>query len=516
MRSIYFSALTLVALLGWGAGPAVTKSFAQSAGAGRANRPNIVVIVSDDHAYQAISAYGSELMQTPHIDRIARNGVLFGKAYVTTSICGPSRAVLLTGKYSHKNGYKSNTDSHFDAGQDSFAKRLQAAGYQTAWIGKYHLGNKLEGFDYWQILPGQGHYFNPDFLFMDGSRKRVEGYVSDLITEAAERWLENRDREKPFCLIIGHKATHRTWMPDTADLGMFDQVEFPLPSNFYDRYINRQAARVQDMSIATTMLLDYDLKMYPEDTKDGNFTRMNPAQRAAYKDYYDPIQRELERSGKRGRELTEWKFQRYMRDYLSTAASLDRNVGRTLDYLEKHGLAENTMVIYMSDQGFYLGEHSWFDKRFMYEESFRTPLLMQYPGHIPPGLVSDEPVMNLDIAPTLLEAAGVPVPGSMQGQSLLPVLRGQAGSREVVYYHYYEHGEHAVSPHFGIRTARYKLIRFYGAVESWELYDLEKDPGEMNNLYGKRRYDRIASDLKEQLVSLIRKYDDAEALALLD
>ncbi|HEY9559798.1 MAG TPA: sulfatase, partial [Anseongella sp.] len=478
--------------------------------------PNIVLIVSDDHAYQAISAYGGNLMQTPNMDRIAGEGVLFRKAYVTNSLCGPSRATLLTGKYSHLNGYKDNAHSHFDAGQDSFAKRLQAGGYQTAWIGKYHLGDQPQGFDYWQILPGQGHYFNPDFLMMDGSHKRVDGYVSNVVEDAAENWLDQREGDKPFCLIIGHKATHRTWMPDTADLGMFDEVTFPLPPNFYDDYQHREAARVQDMTIAHTLRMDYDLKMYPEDTKDGNVLRMISAQRARYKAYYDPIEEDLESRNLNGKALTEWKYQRYMRDYLSTAASLDRNIGRMLDYLEEHGLAENTIVIYMSDQGFYMGEHGWFDKRFMYEESFRTPMMMRYPGVVEPGTVSDDFVMNLDIAPTLLDAAGLPVPDDMQGMSLLPLLtHKKARGRDAMYYHYYENGEHAVSPHFGMQTRRYKLIRFYDKVNSWELYDLEKDPHEMHNVFGEKGYEKIAVRLKAKLVSLIRSYGDKDALDIL-
>lgn len=477
--------------------------------------PNIVIILSDDHAYQAISAYGVNLMQTPNIDRIAREGVLFNKAYVTNSICGPSRAVLLTGKYSHKNGYKDNANSHFDAGQNSFVKGLQTGGYQTAWIGKYHLGKDLQGFDYWQILPGQGHYFNPDFLMMDGSRKRVEGYVTDAVEDAAEEWLDRRESDKPFCLVIGHKATHRTWMPDTGDLGMFDDVTFPLPPTFYDDYENREAARVQDMTVSKTMILDYDLKMYPENTKDGNVLRMNPAQRAKYKAYYDPIQADLESRDLSGKALAEWKYQRYMRDYLSTAASLDRNIGRTLDYLDRHGLSKNTIVIYLSDQGFYTGEHGWFDKRFMYEESFRTPMMIRWPGIVKAGTVSEDFVMNLDIAPTLLDAAGIPVPGDMQGTSVLPVLTKKAKGRHAMYYHYYENGEHAVSPHFGIRAGRYKLIRFYKRVDAWELYDLEKDPGEMNNLFGEKGYEKITAGLKEQLKDLIRKYEDREAAEML-
>jgi arylsulfatase A-like enzyme len=479
-------------------------------------KPNIVVIISDDHAYQAISAYGSELMATPNIDRIAEEGVRFDKAYVTNSICGPSRATILTGKYSHENGFKDNENSHFDSSQDSFAKQLQANGYQTAWIGKYHLGEDPEGFDYWQILPGQGHYFNPDFIMMDGSRKIEEGYVADLVEDAAEEWLDQRDKSKPFCLVIGHKATHRTWMPDTVDLGMFDDVEFPLPENFYDNYEGREAAQVQDMTISETMLMAYDLKMYPENTKDGNVTRMNPAQRRKYAEYYEPIQNDLEARNLSGKALAEWKYQRYLRDYLSTAASMDRSIGRTLGYLDVHGLTDNTLVIYLSDQGFYLGEHGWFDKRFMYEESFRTPMVMRFPGVVQAGSVSDDFVMNLDVAPTLLDAAGVAIPADMQGKSMLSVLSGRKNGRQALYYHYYENGEHAVSPHFGIQTDRYKLIRFYKRVNSWELYDLKNDPSEMNNLYGNKRYKKIAEDMKTRLQALIDEYDDEDAKKILD
>jgi arylsulfatase A-like enzyme len=475
-------------------------------------KPNIILIVSDDHSYQTISAYGSKLMETPHIDRIAEEGVLFNKAYVTNSICGPSRAVILTGKHSHKNGFKDNETSDFDTSQDMFVKRLQADGYETAWIGKYHLGDKPEGFDFWEILPGQGSYFNPDFITMDGSLKRYDGYVSDVIEDVAEKWLDQRDQTKPFCLIIGHKATHRTWMPDTVDLGSFDQVDIPLPHTFYDDYQNREAARVQDMSVAETMQMAYDLKMYPEDTKDNNVTRMNQAQRQKYKEYYNPIQAELEAQQLTGRSLAEWKFQRYMRDYLATAASLDRNIGRTLDYLDQNGLTENTAVIYMSDQGFFMGEHGWFDKRFMYEESFRTPMVMRYPGVIKPGSESNHMVMNLDIAPTLLDIADVAIPGDMQGESFLPLLTDKkAKGRDAIYYHYYENGEHAVSPHFGVKTERYKLIRFYKRVDAWELYDLKRDPDEMNNLYDSKKYRKVQQELKTQLNKLIAKYEDEDA-----
>lgn len=483
-------------------------------------RPNILIIVSDDHAYQAISAYGSKLMQTPAIDRIAREGALFNKAYVTNSICGPSRAVILTGKYSHKNGFKDNENSRFDGSQNTFIKELQKSGYNTAWIGKWHLESEPQGFDFWQILPEQGQYYNPDFLTMDGGTKRIEGYVSNVVEDVAEGWLDKRDTTKPFCLVIGHKATHRTWIPDTADYGKFDSVTFSKPHTFYDDYTGREAARVQDMTIAHTMQMGYDLKMFDSEeaeNKEGSINRMNPAQRARFDAYYRPIYEALKKRNLSGAALTEWKYQRYLKDYLSTAASLDRNIGRTLDYLDKHNLTNNTIVIYMSDQGFYLGEHGWFDKRFMYEESFRTPLVMRYPGVIKPGTVNNDLVMNLDIAPTVLQAAGVPIPKDMQGKSMLPLLTTKgAKGREAMYYHYYENGEHAVSPHFGVKTGRYKLIRFYKRVNSWELYDLQKDPGEMHNLYGKKGYDKITGEMHRRLVQLIDEYEDDDARQILN
>ncbi|MEJ7736867.1 MAG: sulfatase [Chitinophagaceae bacterium] len=482
-------------------------------------RPNIVLIVSDDHAYQAISAYGSKLMRTPNIDRIAKEGAIFNKGYVTNSICGPSRAVILTGKYSHKNGFKDNEHSSFNGSQNTFIKELTKSGYQTAWIGKWHLETKPQGFTYWQILPGQGQYYNPDFIMMDSSIKRVEGYVSNVVEDVAENWLDNRDKTKPFCLVIGHKATHRTWIPDTSDMGMFDKVNFPLPHNFYDNYAGREAAKVQDMTIAKTMVMGYDLKMFesPEaENKEGTIKRMNASQRAKFDAYYKPIYADLKARSLTGNSLTEWKYQRYMKDYLSTAVSMDRNIGRTLDYLDKHNLTNNTIVIYLSDQGFYMGEHGWFDKRWIYEESFRTPMVMRYPGVVKPGTVNNNFVMNLDIAPTVLDAAGVPIPKDMQGESMLPLLQKKAKKREALYYHYYENGEHSVSPHFGIRTPRYKLIRFYKRVSGWELYDLKKDPHEMNNLYGKKGYEQITKDLQEQLVQIIDKYEDDDAKQILN
>ena len=505
MKKFILTALIIITVC-----PAIT---AQQKG----NGPNIIIIISDDHAYQTISAYGSKLMKTPNIDRIANEGALFNKAYITNSICGPSRAVLLTGKYSHKNGFKDNETSNFNAGQDLFVKQLQANGYQTAWIGKYHLGTQPQGFDFWQVFPGQGSYYNPDMLMMDGSTKRIEGYAANITEDIAEEWLDHRDTGKPFCLIIGHKSTHRTWIPDTTDMGMFDDVTFPLPVNFYDDYQGRAAAKVQDMTIAKTMILGYDLKMLPPDNKESSITRMNATQRARFDAYYQPIYANFKSRNLSGNALTEWKYQRYMKDYLSTAASLDRNIGRTLDYLDQHQLTNNTIVMYLSDQGFYMGEHGWFDKRFMYEESFRTPMMIRYPGVIQPGTKLNDYVMNLDIAPTCLDAAGVAIPADMQGKSILPLLTGKnIKGREAMYYHYYENGEHSVSPHFGVQTKSYKLIRFYKRVNSWELYNLQKDPHDMHNLYGKKGYEKITQQLKSQLNVLIAQYEDEDAKRILN
>lgn len=483
------------------------------------SHPNIIIILSDDHAYQTISAYGSKLMQTPNIDRIAKEGVLFNKAYVTNSICGPSRAVILTGKYSHKNGFKDNEHSSFDGSQNTFIKELDKAGYETAWIGKWHLETQPQGFSYWQILPGQGSYYNPDFIQMDGTKKRIQGYVANVVEDEAEKWLNERDTQKPFCLIIGHKNTHRTWMPDTCDLGLFDNRTFELPHNFYDSYQNRSAAATQDMNIANTMILGYDLKMFSNDSianKEGSIKRMNGKQKQKFLNYYKKIYADFIEKKLTGNALTEWKYQRYIKDYLSTAASLDRNIGRTLNYLHKNNLSNNTIVIYLSDQGFYMGEHGWFDKRFMYEESFRTPMLLMYPNKIKSGSINNNMVMNLDIAPTLLDAAGVNIPKDMQGKSFLSLLKNtNSKGRKAMYYHYYENGEHSVSPHFGISTGRYKLIRFYTRVNAWELYDLQFDPDEMNNIYGNSMYKKVQYRLRKELDSLIRLYDDKDAAAIL-
>ena len=476
-------------------------------------QPNILFIISDDHAVQSIDTYSGRYGITPNIDRIAKEGAVFRNAFVTNSICAPSRAVLLTGKYSHVNGHLDNR-SRFDSFQDVFPRRLQQGGYQTAWIGKWHLENYPDGFDYWKILPGQGYYYNPDFISMDRDTARMEGYVTDLITNTSLQWLDKREKEKPFCLIVGEKATHRTWMPDLQDLGKFDDVSFKLPENFWDDYKGRKAAQKQRMTMED-LYLDYDLKIQADKGfGKANYLRFTSEQKQVWDSYYDEVEHDFTKQKLSGKALTEWKYQRYMRDYLSTAISLDRNIGRLLDYLDKNGLRENTVVIYTSDQGFYMGEHRWFDKRFMYEESMRMPFVMRYPPMINEGTRIDEMVLNLDFAPTLLSLAGVKIPEQVQGKSMLPLLgRGKHPWREAVYYHYYEYpDEHRVMPHFGVRTKRYKLIRFYGDGTFWELYDLVKDPAEMNNVYGRPGYQEITSGLKKELQELIIAYDDSEAM----
>lgn len=486
-----------------------------------AQQPNIVVIFSDDHTQQTISAYGSKLMQTPNIDRIARDGALFNNVFVTNSICAPSRAVLLTGKYSHINGLKDNGPRRFfDPLQQQIQKILSQKNYQTAWIGKWHLQSLPNGFDYWNILPDQGNYFQPDFINMNKDTVRVKGYVTDLISDYSLEWLKKRNTAKPFFLVVGEKATHRNWMPDPKDFAEFENQEFPLPENFFDTYDKRQAATEQDMTISRTMLLHDDLKMGVDYSKRGMFGRMNDQQKAAYKDYYDRAQISYDKIKDDSIEVVKWKYQRYMRDYLATARSMDRNIGRILDYLDSTGLSTNTIVIYTSDQGFYMGEHGWFDKRFMYEESLRTPFMMKYPGKIPPGSHVDEMVVNIDFAPTLIDYAGIAVPKDMQGKSFKGLLENssvlQKDWRKAMYYHYYEYPEpHHVAPHLGIRTDRYKLIRFYGAVNKWELFDLQQDPHEMKNIIDDASQKNRIPPLKKQLMDLAKQYKDVEALEIL-
>lgn len=485
-------------------------SFAQS------QKPNILVIFSDDHTQQTISIYGGKVMVTPNIDRIAKEGAILRNTFVTNSICAPSRAVLLTGKYSHINGLIDNSPKrNFDGRQQQVQKLLSTNGYQTAWIGKWHLQTLPQGFDFWQILPDQGNYFQPDFIHINKDTIRHKGYVTNLISDFSLNWLDKRDSSKPFFLVVGEKATHRNWMPDIQDLGAYEEVKFPMPANFYDDYTNRLAAKNQDMTVDKTMLIGDDLKIGIDYSKPGMFGRMNPEEKKAYKTYYDAAGIEYEKVKNNPEELVKWKYQRYMKDYLSTAKSLDRNIGRILKYLDSTGLAKNTIVIYTSDQGFYMGEHGWFDKRFMYEESLRTPFVIRYPGKIKPGSVVNDMVVNIDFTPTILELAGIKIPEDIQGKSFVQnVLTGKTPKnwRKSMYYHYYEYPQpHKVSPHFGVRTMRYKLIRFYGPFDAWELFDLKGDPNEMNNLYGKPGFEKITEELKAELLKLTKDYKDEEA-----
>jgi arylsulfatase A-like enzyme len=483
--------------------------------------PNILIIFSDDHAYQAISAYGSKLMQTPNIDRIAKQGAIFKNVFVTNSLCAPSRATLLTGKYSHTNGLKINHISNpFNVQQQLFPRILQQNNYQTAWIGKWHLQTLPDGFNFWKVLNDQGQYYNPQFINMKNDTVVHPGYVTNLITDFAEEWIGNRDTSKPFCLVVGEKATHREWLPDLQDLGSFDDKTFAMPPNFYDDYKGRIAAQNQDMTVDKTMVLKTDLKLHADYVKSGIYNRFSPQQKEIFYNYYEnKVSKDFDAHQYTGDALVKWKYQRYLKDYLATAKSLDRNIGLLLDYLDKNKLAENTLVIYASDQGFYMGEHGWFDKRFMYEESLRTPMVMRYPGTIQPGSSINEMIVNIDFAPTLLQAAGVKVPEDMQGTSFLPLFKKNNGNtvwRKAMYYHYYEYPQpHRVAPHFGVRTQNYKLIRFYGPANFWELYDLRNDPHEMKNIYGIKANEKLTAGLKKELENLIRQYKDDEALEIM-
>ena len=482
-------------------------------------RPNIIFIMSDDHAYQALSCYDGSLNQTPNIDRLAKEGLIFMNSFVCNSICAPSRASLLTGKFSHMNGQFDNR-IRFDSSQLTFPRLLQESGYETAIIGKWHLKSQPTGFDYWNVLPGQGHYYNPDFIRM-GKRERVEGYVTNLITDFSLEWLEIRNKEKPFCLMVHHKAPHRTWMPDSTHFSLYEPENFPLPSNYFDDYKGRLAAGEQKMSVIEDMDLVYDLKMFDEEGEIPSryrnwylpmLDRMNEGQRKAWDREYNEKTKAFKNADLKGEELAIWKFNRYLADYLKCIASVDDNVGRILDYLEQSGLSDNTIVVYTSDQGFYLGEHGWFDKRFMYEESLRMPLIMKLPGDSEAREIG-QLVQNIDFAPTFLDLAGIKIPEEMQGVSLLPLMEGKdsEGWRESIYYHYYEYpgGGHSVKRHYGIRTERYKLIHFYDDIDSWELFDLEQDPREMNNLISDPDYTEIFEELKKSLVAAGHEYKDS-------
>jgi len=479
-------------------------------------RPNIVFIISDDHAYQAISAYGGRLAEvapTPNIDRIAAEGMLFERCLVTNSICGPSRAAILTGKYSHLNGFIDNTiGSKFNFDQQTFGELLQQAGYKTGVLGKLHLGDTpSKGFDYIDILPGQGSYYNPTFINEQGQYE-LEGYTTEIITEKAIEWMDSvKSEEQPFMLFLGHKSPHRPWQPGPNELGMYEDVEIPEPVTLFDDYSGgREVAGMNYMSISESMKMGPDLKI--TDQPQNGFTE---EQQKMWDSIYGPINEEYNKNKPTGDALTRFKYQRYMKDYLASVAGVDKGVGHVLDYLKEAGLDENTIVIYTSDQGFYLGEHGWFDKRWMYKESLRTPLLVKWPGKVKPGTINTDLVSNIDFAETFLDIAQTNIPGDMQGKSLVPILEGETPEdwRNEHYYHYYEHpSEHDVRRHYGITTDRYKLIHFYYDLDKWELYDLKNDPSEMNNIYGDPDYADVQAKLHEDLEKLRAKYEDNDSL----
>ena len=480
-----------------------------------AKKTNILYIMSDDHAYQAVSAYGYGLNQTPNIDRIAREGMKFNNCFVTNSISGPCRAVMLTGKFSHKNGFYDNGEKTvFDGSQQTLPKLLQTAGFRTGIVGKWHLKSTPTGFDYYSIHYDQGEYYNPDFMENGEKRVRYEGYATDLTADNAIKFIKDCEKEKPFFLMMHFKAPHRNWMPAPNKLSMYEDVTFPVPSTFYDNYEGRIAAQQQMMSIEKDMLIGSDLKTYGAwDTQAPyEFRRMTAEQRTAWDKVYNPIIEDFAKKQPKGKELAEWKFQRYMRDYLKCISSVDDNVGRVLDYLEQIGELDNTIIIYTSDQGFYLGEHGWFDKRFMYEESLRTPFVIRYPELISKNGVTDAMIQNLDFAPTLLDLVGFPVPCDMQGESFRQVLTGEKQTaKEALYYHYYEYPRpHAVKKHYGIRTDRYKLIHFYYDIDEWELFDLKNDPHELHNLINDPAQVDNIKILKQKLAELQEKYEDTD------
>jgi uncharacterized sulfatase len=502
------------------------QSNAESSETSEAKRPNVIFIMTDDHSKRAMSAYTDELMQTPHLDQLAKEGVLFDRAFCTNSICGPSRAVFLTGKFSHKNGFKSNHDT-FDGDQPTLAKYLQAAGYHTSVVGKWHLVSHPQGFDEYKILIGQGEYYNPRFV-TGTDTVRETGYSSTLITDHALSVIDRvKDTDQPFFMMLHHKAPHRNWMPELKHLKAYAEQEFEIHPTFFDDYENRsQAARMQDMEIKNMYhSADMKLPVFENDPGSGgmptfdmgrnwkrNYESLTPDQKAAWDEYYQPIIQEYYEKQPEGKELAKWMYQRYLNDYTKSIMSVDDNVGRVLTYLKENNLDENTLIIYTSDQGFFTGEHGWYDKRWMYEPSLAIPLVVRYPKELGQGVKSNAMVQNVDLAPTILDFVGEPIPQDMQGTSLKGILKGEAeDTDESIYYHYYQSsGWHTVPKHIGVRTGRYKLIYYY-EIDEWELFDLQNDPYEMNSIYGKESSAGVVTNLKEELQRLIEKYDDDTA-----
>ena len=469
-----------------------------------ADKPNILLIFTDDHCQQALSAYDPSRITTPNMDRIANEGMKFNRCYVTNSICGPSRAVILTGKYSHLNGFVRNGNT-FNGEQQTFPKLLKKVGYSTAMLGKWHLKSTPTGFDHYEVLIGQGPYYNPQMKFKqaDGTpaTRKHTGYTTDIIIDLTLEWLkEGRDRNKPFMLMTQHKAPHRNWQPGPKYLNWLDDKTILEPKTMWDDYEGRtSAAKEQSMTIRKHLNAN-DLKL-------GGARGLNPEQKAVWDAAYGPKNAAFNKAKDTmsEKEIIKWKYQRYVKDYLRCVKSVDDGIGEILDYLDESGLAKNTIVIYSSDQGWYLGEHGWFDKRWMYEESLKTPLLVRWPGVTKPGSVNNDIVSNLDYAETFLAAAGVTVPGDMQGRSLVPVLKGETPKdwRKVFYYHYYEFpGAHSVARHYGVTNGEHKLINFYQKEEEWELFDLKKDPNELKSVYGDSSYADIQASMKRELERL--------------
>lgn len=490
-----------------------------------AEQPNILFIFSDDHAPQAIGAYGSKINQTPNLDRIAKEGAVFQNSFCANSICGPSRACILTGKHSHKNGFLRNGNK-FDGSQTTFPKLMQDVGYQTAVIGKWHLSTDPTGFDHWEVLPGQGSYYNPDLIQMDGSRKRYVGYCTDIITENSLAWLENqRDKNKPFVLMCQHKAPHRNWSPPPRHFSLYKDVDVPEPETLFDDYSGRSGLLKQnEMSIKDHFHWGHDMKFHGEtyfpehfasQHRNGEYARMTAEQKEAWDAAYEPENQEFIRQMRAGelsdKDVIRWKYQRYIKDYLRCIQAVDDGVGRMLDYLDESGLAENTIVIYSSDQGFYLGEHGWYDKRWMFEESLLMPFLIRWPGVIDPGTDSTALIQNIDYGPTFLDLAGAEIPSEMQGRSMVPMLRNQckpsASWRDAVYYAYYENAAvHNVPVHDGVRTDRYKLM-FFPRTREWNLFDLEKDPLELKSVHGEPEYAEILAGMQKRYRDLRQFYE---------
>ena len=514
-------------------------------------RPNILFIMSDDHGKQAISCYGStlapsltpSLIMTPGIDRIAREGMRFDRSSVTNAICGPSRAVMLTGKHSHINGFVTN-ENKFDGAQQTFPKLLQAAGYRTEIIGKWHLESDPTGFDHWDVLVGQGDYWNPTFI-VDGVKTKREGHVTDIIHHEAIERLDAlaagaKERGQPFALLVHHKAPHRNWMPQPRYYQLFNGIKIPEPATLFDDYAGRSvASSMQKMQVSRDLSWDYDLKvstrhLHPVDPAAPavpgvkpdpldqwmatELSRLPLAAREAMHASYAPENDALAAAigSMDARALTSWKFQRYAKDYLRTAQGVDDSVGALLAELDRLAIADNTLVVYTSDQGWFLGEHGWFDKRWMYEESFRMPLVLRWPRVAAAGGVSAELVQNLDFAPTFLEAAGAAIPADLQGKSMLPLLRAGGATdkpfREAAYYRFEEsNGPHTVPRHEGVATARYKLIRFLDLKSAdgspvLELYDLEADPDERTSLADRADHAALQAELLSKLEALRAQY----------